>query len=73
MKCCVIFAIVILAVLAAETSAAPPRPRQLLQRRSQRVFLVPKYALRRSWQETPDITQSSEEVILAGNVFFKAL
>lgn len=68
MKCCVIFVLALLVVLLAEASAAPPRTRQLL-RRSYRVrHLVPKYALRRSWQDNPDCTPSSADVIVAGNL-----
>lgn len=66
MKCFVIFAIVVLAVLAAEALPAQHRARKLVQRRPQRVFLVPKYALRRSWQETPDNTPTNGELIVAG-------
>lgn len=65
MKCCMIFILTIVVVLVADASAAPPRSRQF-QRRSQRVRLVPKYAMRRSWQDNPDCTPSGEEVIVAG-------
>lgn len=55
----------LLVVLLAEASAAPPRARHL-QRRYQRVRYVPKYAMRRNWQDNPDCTPSGEEVVVAG-------